>query len=173
MRIKSIKAFRLLTFHNSPPQSVTGVWTWVKKKKLAVLSPGLFGYVLLCLGHWMRGRNSCCLWFWQLVFDVSLRDATPNLPSSPNPLSSRSVLHDGRKHIVRLPSRRIRHPRSTQANDWQAGLFRVFRAVSSHPKSSRWTKHRLAQPGSNDDLFWQMEKCMCFHGNQEPRAGSI
>ena len=26
---------------------------------------------------------------------------------------------------------------------------------------------------SNDDLFRQMEKCMCFHGNQEPRAGSI
>ena len=26
---------------------------------------------------------------------------------------------------------------------------------------------------SNDDLFRQMKKCMCFHGNQEPRAGSI
>ena len=26
---------------------------------------------------------------------------------------------------------------------------------------------------SNDDLFRQMEKCMCFHGNQEPRAGFI
>ena len=23
---------------------------------------------------------------------------------------------------------------------------------------------------SNDDLFRQKEKCMCFHGNQEPRA---
>ena len=47
-----------------------------------------------------RGRNSCCLWFWQLVFGVWLRDATSNLPSSPNPLSNRSVLHDhdGRKH---------------------------------------------------------------------------
>ena len=48
----------------------------------------------------LRGRNSCCLWFWQLVFGVWLRDATSNLPSSPNPLSNRSVLHDhdGRKH---------------------------------------------------------------------------
>ena len=48
----------------------------------------------------LRGRNSCCLWFWQLVFGVSLRDATSNLPSSRNPLSSRNVLalHDGRKH---------------------------------------------------------------------------
>ena len=26
---------------------------------------------------------------------------------------------------------------------------------------------------SNDILFRQMEKCMCFHGNQKPRAGSI
>ena len=57
---------------------------------LAVLSPGLFGYALLCaavLGP-LRGRNSCCLWFWQLVFGqigVSLRDATSNLPSSPIP----------------------------------------------------------------------------------------
>ena len=47
---------------------------------LTVLSPGLFGYVLLNLG-----RNSCCLWFWQLVFGISLRDATSNLHSSPNP----------------------------------------------------------------------------------------
>ena len=48
----------------------------------------------------LRGRNSCCLWFWQLVFGVWLRDAKSNLPSSPNPLSNRSVLHDhdGRKH---------------------------------------------------------------------------
>ena len=33
----------------------------------------------------LHGRNSCCLWFWQLVFGVSLRDATSNLPSSPTP----------------------------------------------------------------------------------------
>ena len=31
-------------------------------------------------------------------FGVSLRAATSNLPSSPNPLSNRGVLHDGRKH---------------------------------------------------------------------------
>ena len=46
----------------------------------------------------LRGRNSCCFWFWQLVLGVSLRDGTSNLPSSPNPLSNRSVLHDRRKH---------------------------------------------------------------------------
>ena len=49
----------------------------------------------------LRGRNSCCLWLWQLGFGVSLRAAMSNLPSSPNPLSNRtvrSVLHDGRKH---------------------------------------------------------------------------
>ena len=40
----------------------------------------------------IRGRNSCCLWFWQLVFGVSLRAATSNLPTSPNPLSNRSTL---------------------------------------------------------------------------------
>ena len=58
--------------------------------------------VRVCAGP-LRGRNvnSCCLWFWQLVFGEFgglLRDATSNLPSSPNPLSNRSVLHDGRKH---------------------------------------------------------------------------
>ena len=35
----------------------------------------------------LRGRNSCWLWFWQLVFGVSLRDGTSwsNLPSSTTP----------------------------------------------------------------------------------------
>ena len=46
----------------------------------------------------LRGSNSCCLWFWQLVFGVSQRNAASNLPSSPDPLSNRSVLHHGRKH---------------------------------------------------------------------------
>ena len=68
---------------------------------LAVFQPGCWGicYFATLLGP-LRGRNSCCLWFWQLVFGVWLRDATSNLPSSPNPLSNRSVLHDhdGRKH---------------------------------------------------------------------------
>ena len=52
----------------------------------------------------LSDRNSCCLWFWQLVFGVSLRDATSNLPSSPNPLSNRSVLHDGKKHKTIISS---------------------------------------------------------------------
>ena len=69
---------------------------------LAVFQPGCSGMCYFCatsLGP-LLGRNSCCLWFWQLVFGVWLRDATSNLPSSPNPLSNRSVLHDhdGRKH---------------------------------------------------------------------------
>ena len=68
---------------------------------LAVFQPGCSGicYFATLIGP-LRGRNSCCLWFWQLVFGVWLRDATSNLPSSPNPLSNRSVLHDhdGRKH---------------------------------------------------------------------------
>ena len=69
---------------------------------LAVFQPGCSGMCYFCatsLGP-LRGRNSCCLWFWQLVFGVWLRDATSNLPSSPNPLSNKSVLHDhdGRKH---------------------------------------------------------------------------
>ena len=48
--------------------------------------------MLLYLGHCAVATIAACLWFWQLVFGVSL------LPSSPNPLSNRSVLHDGRKH---------------------------------------------------------------------------
>ena len=46
----------------------------------------------------LRGRNCCRLWFWQVGFGVSPRAATSNLPSSPNPLSNRGVLHDWRKH---------------------------------------------------------------------------
>ena len=54
---------------------------------LAVFQPGCSGicYFATLLGP-LRGRNSCWLWFWQLVFGVWLRDATSNLPSSPNPL---------------------------------------------------------------------------------------
>ena len=65
---------------------------------LAVFQPGCSG--MCYFTGPLRGRNSCCLWFWQLVFGVWLRDATPNPPSSPNPLSNRSVLHDhdGGKH---------------------------------------------------------------------------
>ena len=54
---------------------------------LAVFQPSCSGMCYFCatsLGP-LRGRNSCCLWFWQLVFGVWLRDATSNLPSSPNP----------------------------------------------------------------------------------------
>ena len=49
--------------------------------------PGCSGAALL--GP-LRGSNSCCLWFWQLVFGVSLRDATSNLPSSIPPTPSQT-----------------------------------------------------------------------------------
>ena len=42
-----------------------------------------------------RMRNSCCLWLWQLVFGVSLRAATSNLPSSPTPAGSDPRVGDG------------------------------------------------------------------------------
>ena len=70
---------------------------------LAVLSvsPGLFGHdVLLYLGN--CAVVTVAVWgFGSWSFGVSLRDGTSNHPSSPmgpNPLSNRSVLHDGRKH---------------------------------------------------------------------------
>ena len=67
---------------------------------LAVLSRGLFGYVG-CF-TWAAAQSQQLLFvvlaagLWK--FGVSLRDGTSNLPSSPNPLSNRSVLHEGRKH---------------------------------------------------------------------------
>ena len=65
---------------------------------LAVLSPLCSGMRSFTWHGPLRGHNCCCLWPWQLGFDVSLWAATSNLPSSPNPLSNRSVLHAGRKH---------------------------------------------------------------------------
>ena len=60
----------------------------------------------------LRGRNSCCLWLWQLGFGVSLRAATSNLPSSPNPLSNSSVLHHITKHkTVVFSQTNVRSPR--------------------------------------------------------------
>ena len=69
----------------------------------AVLPPGVVRVCAPLLGP-LRGRNCCCLWFWQVGFGVSLRAATSNLPSSPNPLSNRDELHDGRKHMHARPS---------------------------------------------------------------------
>ena len=71
---------------------------------LTVLSHGLFGYVLLYLGHCAVATVAVCGFGSSVVFGVSLRDATSNLPSSPNPLSNRSVLHDGRKHKTAVSS---------------------------------------------------------------------
>ena len=52
---------------------------------LLFFHPGLVARVCAALLGPLRGRNSCCLWFWQLVFGVSLRAATSNLPSVPQP----------------------------------------------------------------------------------------
>ena len=58
------------------------------------------------LGPRARGRNSFRLWFWQLVFRVSLRDATSNLPSSPTP--SQTVCSTMGESIHVRPSSRQR-----------------------------------------------------------------
>ena len=68
---------------------------------LAVLSPGLFGYVLLYvllyLGHCAVATVAVCgFGSWSLVFHGGMARQISPLP--PNPLSNRSVLHDGRKH---------------------------------------------------------------------------
>ena len=117
---------------------------------LAVLSPGLFGYVLLYLGH-------CCLWFWRLVFGeigVSLRDATSNLPASPNPLSKElcstmgesirpSSLHNptpsAKKHVVQIC-------RSSQS----AAMQTVHDQVSVEPHLSTALKDRSVVPSHKD-----------------------
>ena len=44
-------------------------------------------------------RNSCCLWLWQLGFGVCFTAGCHiKFPLFPDPLSNRSVPHDGRKH---------------------------------------------------------------------------
>ena len=53
---------------------------------LLFFHPGCSG--MCCFTHGallgpLRSHNSCCLWFWQQVFGVSLRAATSNLPSPP------------------------------------------------------------------------------------------
>ena len=102
----------------------------------------------MCCFTWAtaRGRNSCCLWFWQLVFGVSPWDATSNLPSFPNPLSNRSVLHDGRKHktvfssqpnALREEARRTNLRRISPFNDIERSLSRaVVIKIKSLPVSA-------------------------------------
>ena len=78
---------------------------------LAVLSPGLFGYVLLymCCFTWATARSQQLLFvvlaasLW--CFTAGWHVKSPLLLlvlASPNPLSNRSVLHDGRKQDRRL-----------------------------------------------------------------------
>ena len=59
------------------------------------------GCSCMCCITWAAARSQQLLFVvWQMVFGVSLRAATSNLPSSPNTLSNSSVLHDGRKHKI-------------------------------------------------------------------------
>ena len=134
-------------------------------QKLLVLIWFLFGYLLstccsftpvvrVCaalLGP-LRGCNSCCLWFWQLVFGVSPRAATSNLPSSHNPLSNRSVLHDGRKlktvvfsltnalrdkHVVQICRSSLSAAMQTVQMSVEARLSTVLKSSSVMPWSQR------------------------------------
>ena len=70
---------------------------YLLSRLLAVLSPRLFGYVVLYLGRCTVATVAVC-GFGSWSLGVSLRAAKSNLPSSPNPLSNSSVLPDGRKH---------------------------------------------------------------------------
>ena len=66
---------------------------------LAVLSPGLFGFVLLYLGRCAVASVAVCgfgRWFW--CFTAGCHVKSLLFPGSPNPLSNRPVLHDWRKH---------------------------------------------------------------------------
>ena len=67
---------------------------------LAVLSPGLFGCVLLYLGNCAVATVTVCgFGSWSLVFHCGMAtEWHVKSPLFPNPLSNRSVLHDGRKH---------------------------------------------------------------------------
>ena len=60
----------------------------------------------------LRGRNCCCLWFWQLDFGVSLRAATsPLFPQPPikqkceesiRPSSSHNPTLSANKHVIQI-----------------------------------------------------------------------
>ena len=66
---------------------------------LAVLSPGLFGYVLLYLGHCAVATVAVCgfgNWsWWNWCFTAGCHVKSPRFPQPP---LKRTVLHDGRKH---------------------------------------------------------------------------
>ena len=64
---------------------------------LAVLSPGLFAFVLLYLGHCAVATVAVCgFGSWSLVLHCGMPRQISPLP--PTPLSNRSALHEGRKH---------------------------------------------------------------------------
>ena len=69
---------------------------------LAVLSPGLFGFVLLYLGRCAVATVAvfCCgfgRWFW--CFTAGCHVKSPLFPGSPNPLSNRRVLEKAYKTV--------------------------------------------------------------------------
>ena len=95
-------------------------FTWI----LRVCAP-------LCSFTWATARSQLLLFvvLASVGFGVSLRAATSNLPSSPNPLSSRAVLHDGRKQT--RPSSFHGHP-TLSANKHVVQICRSSLSAAVH-----------------------------------------
>ena len=118
---------------------------------LAVLSPGLFGYVLLYLGHCAVATVAVCdFGSWALVFHCGLPRRISPLPPTTNPLSNTSVLHDGRKHktVVFSQSNALRdlnkHVVQICPSSLSAAVHTV--QVSVEPRLSTW---KIAQSCSS------------------------
>ena len=112
---------------------------------LAVLSPALFGYAAL-LGP-LRGRNICCLWFWQLVFGVSLRDATSNPPLPPTPSQTEvcsTMVESIRPSSLQNPTPSAKHVVQICRSSLSVAVQTV--QVSVEPHLSTASKHRSVVP---------------------------
>ena len=115
---------------------------------LAVFSPGLFGFVLILLGP-LRGRNCCCLWFWQVVwcFTAGCHVKSPLFPGSPlgDQTDVCSSIQDRRLFTIQYSSRistsyKLAVPRSRLP-------CRLFR-LSVEPRLSTALKDRSVVPWS-------------------------
>ena len=97
----------------------------------------------------LRGRNSCCLWFWQLVFGVSLRAATSNLPSPQPPLKQQCAPRWEKARLFTIQ----RPPRISTSYKFTAPRYRLpcrlFRWASNLAFQRHW---KIAQScGSHKD----------------------
>ena len=109
--------------------------------------------MLLHLGHCAVATVAVC-GFWQAASCGQLRDATSNLPkASSNPLSNRSVLHDGRKQKTVVSSK----PNSPPAQGTQSGPFEIHVYLAVKRKTVvAWAEYLPKSP----DLF----VCQCRPG---------